>query len=360
MTWTFEWRTAWTDVWDTEFEQRWRRLLEQAPRSRPFHRPEVVRAWAETCGRAAGITPLFGVATSADGHRILLTWVVVAYRGRRGTRRVLEPAGQAFFGYQSPLVVPVPGPGPQWASFWDAARDDLRGVCDAASFRFIDADQGVGRWSFEGGGASPVLHLSGVGTLADLLARRSANHRGDVGKKFRRAAERGAVGFGVFTPAETADAQRSFAREFVPAYGAVWDHRPSGNLLEVSPVRAFVTRLVDEGVGAGWTHFSRLTVGGEAVAWHLGLLHGGELYFWMPTHLVAWNAVSPGKLLLARLIEHGIAAGWSALHFQTGAQDYKRAWTDDDADLRAVRWRSPSLKGHVFGLYDRWRGSTPA
>ncbi|MGE0393578.1 MAG: GNAT family N-acetyltransferase [Vicinamibacterales bacterium] len=360
MTWTFEWHTTWAEVWDNEFEARWRALLGQAPHSRAFHRPEVVRAWAETCGKAAGAAPVVGVATSADGHQVLLTWVVVTYRGRRGARRVLEPVGQALFGYHSPLVVPVSGSAPDWESFWEAARRELRAACDQARLRFIDAEQGVGRRSSVCGEASPILRLSGVGTLADLLATRSANHRGDVGKKFRRAAERGHVRFHVFGPDDAAEARRSFAAEFVPAYGAVWDGRPEGNVLASPPVLAFATRLVDEGVGQSWTHYSRLTIGDEAVAWHLGLLHRGELYFWMPTHDVAWSGVSPGKLLLARLIEHGLDSGWSTVHFQTGAHDYKRAWTDDDAGLRAIRWFSPSLKGCLLGLYDAWRDRIPA
>lgn len=302
---------------------------------------------------------MFGLATSTEGHRILLTWVVVTYQGRHGTRRVLEPAGQAFFGYHSPLLVPAPGVAVDWARFWDAARRDLRAACDQAIFRFLDADHGLGRWSAEGGEASPVLHLSGGGTLADLLARRSANHRGDVGKKFRRAAEHGEVGFHVFGPGDAAEARRSFTTEFVAAYGAVWDERPTGNVLDSSSVFAFATRIVEQGIVPGWTHYSRLTIGGEAVAWHLGLLHIGELYFWMPTHSVAWNGVSPGKLLLARLIEHGLASGWSTLHFQTGAHGYKRAWTDDDAGLRAIRWSSPSLKGRLLALYDGWQGRMP-
>ncbi len=358
MNWTFEWRTTWADIWGTEFEQRWQALLDEAPRSRVFHRPEVVRAWAETCGQAAGCTPIFGIATSPEGHRVVLTWVVATYRGQ-GVRRVLEPAGQVFFGYHSPLVVPATGSAPDWASLWDAARRELRALCDQARFRFIDPEQGVGRWSSDGGETSPVLHLPVGGTLTELLARRSANHRGDVGKKFRRAEERGEVRFLVFGSGETADAHRSFLSEFVPAHAEVWGDRPAGNVLDSAHVLAFATRLVMEGVDPGWTHFSRLTIGGEAVAWHLGLLHRGELYIWMPTHRVAWNAVSPGKLLLTRLIEHGLASGWSTVHFQTGAQDYKRAWTDDDAGLRAIRWSSPTVKGHLLELYDGWRGRMP-
>lgn len=359
MTWTFEWCTAWKDVWETAFERRWRDLLANAPHSRAFHRPEVVRAWAETCGHAAGIAPMFGLATSAEGHRILLTWVVVPYQGRHGSRRVLEPAGQAFFGYHSPLVVPAPGVAVDWARFWDAARRDLRAACDQAIFRFLDADHGVGRWSADGGEASPVLHLPLGETLAGLLARRSSTHRRDVGRSFRRAEERGEVVFHVFGPGEGAEALGSFTTEFVEAYAAVWDERSAGNALESSSLLAFATRLLEQGIAPGWTHYSRLTVGGEAVAWHLGLLHAGELYFWMPTHRVAWKNISPGKLLLARLIEHGLASGWSALHFQTGAHEYKQAWTADDAGLRAVRWSSPSLKGRLLALYDGWQGRMP-
>lgn len=355
MTWTFDWLTAWPDVWGTGFERQWRALLAAAPHARPFHRPEVVRAWCETRGAAAGLEPAFALATSAEGHQCLLTWIIETRRGRHATRRIAGPAGQADFGYHSPLVVPAPGPHPDWPAFWESARQALRHRCDQASFRFIDPEQGTGRWASPTGELSPVLTLAPGDTLASVLARRSANHRGDVGKKFRRAAERGEVGFHVFGAGESAEARRSFAADFEPAYADIWRNRPSGNLLDAPGMRAFLHRLLGDGIDGGWTHYSRLTIGGEAVAWHLGLAGGQALYFWMPTHKAAWNAVSPGKLLLAMLIEHGIAAGWSQLHFQTGGQDYKRAWTDDDAGLRAVQWRAPSIKGHLLGLYDAWQ-----
>src|SRR5687768_7339114 len=102
MAWQFEWRQTWPEVWVEDFQQMWRKLLAAAPQANVYHRPHLVRSWVETCGKAINAHPCFGIARDSDGQCLLLPWIVVTYVGRFGMRRVLEPAGQDFFGYHSP------------------------------------------------------------------------------------------------------------------------------------------------------------------------------------------------------------------------------------------------------------------
>ena len=352
MAWQFEWRRNWPEVWAEDFQQRWRSLLAAAELTNVYHRPEVVRSWAETCGEAIGAQPCFGLARHSDGHRLLLPWIVVTYAGRLGRRRVLEPAGQSFFGYHSPLAANGRQEKLNWPGFWSAARHELRGVCDQALFRFLDQEQAQGAMSESCADQNPMLDLAGVTDLATLLESRSANHRGDVRRRLRRIAERGEISLWIPGETDVDVARADFLERFLPAYDEIWRRRPAGNMFNRAGVKDFVERVLTEGLAAGWAHYSAMKVGGEPVAWHLGLIDRRQFYWWIPTHAQSWNDWSPGKVLLARLIEQGIADGWTHLHFQTGGHDYKLAWANADANLRTIRWQSPTLKGKVLSLYD--------
>ena len=74
-----------------------------------------------------------------------------------------------------------------------------------------------------------------------------------------------------------------------------------------------------------------------------------------PAHDVEWQAFSPGKVLLARLIEQAIEHRVDAVHFLTGAQRYKLDWKPEVRNLSAVRWHAPSAKGAALAWYDSGR-----
>lgn len=352
MDWQFEWRRTWTEVWSEDFQQHWRDVLAASLQADVFHQPEVIRSWAETYGDVVGAQPCFGIATHSTGNQVLVLWIVVNYQGRLGQRRVLEPAGQSYFGYHRLLVTERHQGQIDWPSFWLAVRSALADICDQALLPYVGEEQGQGVFSEPASEQNPVLNLEGVGDLAALLERCSANHRGDVRRRLRRISECGDVSLWIPGNMEIDAAQADFVERFLPAYDEIWRERPAGNMFNRPGVLDFAKRVLVEGLASGWAHYSVLRIAGEPVAWHLGLIDKGQLYWWIPTHAPSWNDWSPGKVLLAKLIEQGIAAGWTHLHFQTGGHDYKLAWANTDANLRTIRWQSPTLKGKVLSFYD--------
>jgi len=356
--WRVAWRTAWPDVWEGGFLSTWNEMLQQAPFSHVYHRPEVVRAWAETRGAALEAQPMIGLAANRGGCRVLLPWVVVAYRGKFFHRQVLEPVGQSLFGYHDPLVTGDNLGAIDWTSLWETLRRTLRTVCDQALFRSVHARYAQGRRRVPCSEESPILNLRGVTDFAGILANCSQNHRGDVRRRLRRLMEQGEVRLWVAGPADVPAVEADFHERFVPAYNAIWGARPVGNMLVQSGLVAFLTRVVTEGVQNGWGHYVSLRVNGRHVAWHLGLFDRGSLYWWIPTHDPTWEHFSPGKVLLAKLIEYGVGARWLQIHFLTGGHPYKLAWRPDALDLRTIRWYAPSLRGKMLTWYDRWRQRT--
>jgi CelD/BcsL family acetyltransferase involved in cellulose biosynthesis len=349
--WTFEWRRSWDEVWEAAFVARWRRVFETSTTAHVYHRPELVRQWADTVGAAIGADPCVGFATSSSGANVVLPWVIVPYSGRLTVRRTLEAAGSAAVGYHNPLVAGDPAT-IDWSCFWVAARKAVGGACDQALFRLLEPALAAGEDMRRDSEESPVLMLSGRADLDHVLACCSSSHRVDVKRQFRRARERGEVVLEIAGPGDVAWAIDSLRCELLPAYRSLWEGRPTKSTLFHPGVDAFFEAVVTVGVPAGWGHFSVLRVGGAPVAWHLGFLDDGRLYWWLPTHDAAWSAYSPGKLILAALVDHGCHAGWREIHLLTGNHGYKAAWNPLPRTLTAVSWLAPTLRGRLMAWYD--------
>ena len=356
-TWKFRWYRSWKDVWQSPCLDVWNRLFENNPTATVFHNPAVVKAWAETMGSSEDIEPLVGVASQEAGESVLLPWIVVSYSGRFARRRVVEPAGQAFFGYQDPLSRDAAAV--DWACLWSSARRSTSVVADQTRLPFVRPESAPGDLGVPSSEMSPVLRLEGLTSLDAVLARTSANHRGDVRRRLRRLRERGSLRLWVADESERTNALRDFRQAFLPAYDRIWSSRPTGNMFErFRGLVPFCERVIEDGIRDGWGHYCSLVLDGEPIAWHLGLQHADELYWWIPTHSVAERNYSPNKVLLALLIERATQRGVRALHFQTGGADYKLKWNPEPTRLKRVEWYSARFKGQALALYDRSVGQS--
>jgi CelD/BcsL family acetyltransferase involved in cellulose biosynthesis len=195
--------------------------------------------------------------------------------------------------------------------------------------------------------------LGGCADLEQILLRCSSSHRVDVRRQFRRARECGDVTLEVAAPDTVATALESLRCELLPAYRSLWEGRPVKNTLLLQPgFDAFLERTVTAGVPEGWAHFSVLRIGATPVAWHLGFFDGGRLYWWLPTYDMKWSAYSPGKLVLAALVDHGCHSAWREIQLLTGNHGYKAAWNPVPRKLTAVAWTAPTVRGRLMALYD--------
>jgi CelD/BcsL family acetyltransferase involved in cellulose biosynthesis len=349
--WRFDWRRDWNSVWSSDFISKWEALIDASPAANIYHRPAVVRAWAETHGRAIGAEPLFGYATNHDGARVLLTFIRRTQRGRLVKRRSLSAAGEAFFGYHDPLVSAPDGV--DWSRFWKNVRDQTSSDCDQALLRFVHAGFANGSLSEPATDASPLLDLSNDRSLDDVYARCSSKHRHETRRLLRRLGERGATSLRAAGAGDGPGAVRIWSDGFLPAYNEYWRAKPAGSMLDQQGVGGFAARVVEEGTRDSWAECGQLEVGADSAAWYVGLLFRDSFYLWISAYNRSYLDFSPGRLMLALLIERCIDRRLKFLHLMTGDQQYKREWQPVDQAMCSIRWHAPTAKGRVLAWYDR-------
>ncbi len=354
--WRFDWLRDWSGVWDGSFERTWRRMFEASASSHVYHHPSLVKAWADTCGLAAGHQPMFGLAHASSGADVVLPWIISRQRGTVAIRRRLEPAGQDLFGYHDPLT-DARASTIDWKTFWNGVRTTASANSDQALFHFVHADF-AGQSVEPSSDGSPVLALDRFENFDALLGACSANHRGEVRRRRRRLAERGEISLWVAGAADARQALDDWRSNARGAYHELWADRDRRNTVWRDGFDAFADRVIADGLAGGWAHYAVLAVDGEPIAWHLGLADRERLYWWIPIHRREWDGFAPGKVLLAAIVERLCELRWRELHFLTGAHAYKMAWRPTFCDLRVVRWHARGVRGSALALYDRARATT--
>jgi len=93
-----------------------------------------------------------------------------------------------------------------------------------------------------------------------------------------------------------------------------------------------------------YADFAKLKFGEDIVAYHLGYNYRGHFYYTRPTFDIQYSHFSPGKLLLAKLIEREIEHGTKIFDLGRGQQEYKYWFSKDELPLLALRvYRSKTI-----------------
>lgn len=349
--WQFEWRGG-PGAWHGDFEEAWTTARGRTRLTSVYHDLRFLRAWWQTVGAARDHQILLGRATHPGQPAVLMPWLVATYRGTLVTRTVVEYVGQEHAAYQDPLVDGDPAE-VNWADFWHAARESIRGIADTLLLRFVSADVAAAEYS-RPTDPSPVIVLSEAPTFESALSRASANHRGDLRRRLRRLAEHGR--FDLWSPGtdEAVEAHHDWTTRFVPAYRRQWGEK-GGGVLAAAGGEALLSRVVREGVAEGWASYRALRLDGQTIAWALLLREGRDDYWWVPAYDTAHEELAPGKVVLALLVEQSIAEGKRALHLLTGGQGYKMAWRPMVPPRVALGWHATSWRGRALQAYDAWR-----
>jgi CelD/BcsL family acetyltransferase involved in cellulose biosynthesis len=351
--WRFEWIEEYDGVLSPSFLSVWEGIARRARNPHVFQEPQIARAWLETKGAALGVVPRFCRAVSDAGAEVLVPFCQVPHGRHNAWRRRLISVGEPHFDYQDPAAVWPEDGTPPWAEFWPSLNDELarKGRWEHAMLLRLGFASAPSDAAADTAGESPVLRIEAKATLDDVLKDRPAKHRTDVRRQIRRLQDLGRVDLHTYTPDELPAARVELHR-LREAHERLWAGSAAQGLLRRPGTFAFYERLVEAALPA-LVHFSVLRVADRPVSWHFGFLRDGVLHWYKPTYEEDLEALSPGKVHLARLIELGLRLGWREIDLGGGTEAYKYLWTDDARPLAQWHWQADTWRERMYRVARR-------
>lgn len=117
--------------------------------------------------------------------------------------------------------------------------------------------------------------------------------------------------------------------EFFRAHVARFLHTGRISNLAQRERRDFLVELARLLAPRGWLRMSRMTAGSRTVAWNYGFKFGGSWFWYQPTFVNDLEKVSPGFVLLSKLIEQAAEESAEVVDLGLGAEAYKDGFANE-------------------------------
>lgn len=329
------------DTLPTEVKSAWDSMSTTDNQSTIFQDRRFVGLWFSEKSVANGGRLVVCYARSTDDQlEAILPMVQIPGSIRSLWTKRLLAAGEPNFDFQDPLVSSRNSFFQRRVTFWEAFRSELAKIgfsrfTIARTHReylpdHCERDASEQTWKSS---------LEGFHSLDEFLSARSSNLRGDVKRRLRRINDIGSVEYNIFPPDSIAEASQEL-NLMQRAYEDLWEGKPAASLFRAPGMATWYRSLIQTYLPTGTLHFSRLLCGGQAIAWHFGFLHHGVLHWYKPTYGKKFASLSPGKILLAKVIEEGVRRGWKAVDYGPGMEPYKLQWATESAQMFRWEWNS--------------------
>lgn len=338
--WKLDVYRSWDEVNDPSFIETWNSWLGRARDGHVFYHPVILRTWTEKYRDLNGdISPLYCVARHGE-TTFFLPLVLWRRNWKNAFIRMIVPAGFSDFDYHDPIVAGKAGPD-MMDSFWRMIESRIMagdlGPFDEVCFTGIRFPGRQASWQREDE-ACPYVDLSPYRSYEEFYLSRKKNLRSQVEKRRRQLSEKGSLTYHRYGGGEI-DAAVAALPAFLESHSQRWP------LAYKAP--GLYADIVRNGIPAGLVHFSELRLDGKAVAWHLGYMDNGQFYYYMPAYLSEYHNYSPGKVLLASLMQDSIECGGRVFDFLRGVYRYKEEWADGTLGLYTYQARSGKVQSRV-------------
>ena len=332
MSWKFHWLTKWDEIWHEDFVSQWQRWLDESPSAHVFYHPALVRAWIETYLPLRDIRPCFLVA-EAPGQMVFFPLVLWRRNWKNAFQKLLIPVGYSDYDYHDPLFTENVAQSDKnifWQEFEQALSTSSPVIYDRLLFDGIrqrsipysNIQTKNQRWNkIE---SCPWIDLSKFKKPEEFLPSLKTSLRQDLRRQQRRMAEIGVIEFKSYGTGKEREALQE-----VPDFLAFHSCRWPG----AYKAPGFFKYLFEYGMEANILRFPVLRLNSKTIAWHLVFQFQDKIYSYMPAHNKEFEKLSPGKVLLLRIIEDAIAQGLECYDFLRGEESYKVGWTDKTETL---------------------------
>jgi CelD/BcsL family acetyltransferase involved in cellulose biosynthesis len=187
----------------------------------------------------------------------------------------------------------------------------------------------------------------------EYLSELSSSRRYDIRRKLRKAAKKGEVTFEMVESADDLDGA-------VTAFADLNRERLGNKQIEGGFRDArfgeFHTGIMPALQRKGALRLCFLKIDGKTIASLYILKHGKKYLYYQGGFDAEWNAFSPGTLIFANAIRHGIEnEGIEEFDFLRGAEGYKLGWTHDRRMLTTTEIFRPTSRGRLLYRWTRAR-----
>jgi CelD/BcsL family acetyltransferase involved in cellulose biosynthesis len=303
----------------------WNALLARSATQVPFLRHEAASVWWSTLGGGEWPAGRLWLGTGRDARGALIAiWPLFRPEGPSADGR-LHLIGSFEISDYLDAIVPAERSDEACTALLDAleAQGEVRGLDlynlpeaspTLASVQAIAPGRG---WTIQRERLSPCPVVSLEGGWEAYLARLDKKQRHELRRKLRRAADQPQpVELRIVSPSDDVDTQmESFLT--LMAYGG-----DKARFLQPAMRRQF-TALTREAFRCGCLNLAFLDVGGNPAAAYWSFDYRNRLWVYNSGLNPAYASLSPGWVLLGRLIQWAIEAGRTEVDFLRGEEGYK-------------------------------------
>lgn len=180
-----------------------------------------------------------------------------------------------------------------------------------------------------------VQDVCPVVTLPDefneYIAGLDKKNRHELRRKIRRAA--GSSAWYIVGPEHDLDAEIA---KFLDLMAASAEEK--AKFLQDENNRRFFERIVPKVAARGWLQLAFLTVAGDPAAGYVNFVYNDRVLVYNSGHAAGEHGhLSPGIVLLGRLIEHAIEQGYAEFDFLRGDEPYKYDMGGRDTEVHQLR-----------------------
>jgi CelD/BcsL family acetyltransferase involved in cellulose biosynthesis len=316
---------------DHEFDAlqgEWNELVESSPASMPFTRYEYLRTWWRTQGGGEWPRAALRLVVAREGDR--LVGVAPFFRAAHEERRAWLLLGSIEISDYLDLIV-ARGKEEQFVRhLLDLAaaqpadefeRLDLYNLrAGSKTLDFLESLTGPAGWQTEKQELQPCPSIALPGSWEAYLDRLDKKQRHEVRRKLRRSqGDEEEIAWAIVEP--QADVQAAIEK-FLALMKL--DERKAA-FLSAPMVEQFRLSLA-AAHAAGWLQLALLTVDGRPAAAYANFDYANRIWVYNSAIDPHFAALSPGWILLARLIEWAIEHRREAFDFMRGNEGYKFQW----------------------------------
>lgn len=340
-------RTEIFHEFDEKLEFFWR-AFESDAHVLPFQSYDWQRYWNTEVGQPKYRIKIFVVVCFGDGRvRAIFPFGIKRVMGAR----ILGFLGADENDYSAPLI----GPNMSSTEFKDIWKEVLTVASgqDVVYFRnmpkqitrsdnFLLDNIAVKQTEY-------AYSISLPNSFKEYSLRLSKSMMKDNKRMVRRLSELGELKFQVF---ETRDDFNNVLEVMISQKETRYLSSGARNIFFDQSVRSFYSNFYDLFCKGFGVHLSALILDDQVLATHLGIRHGDQFYYLMPTFNAddKWRKFSLGRIHLEKLIDWAIENGIVKFDFTIGGESYKAIWCDGEMPIYN-HLKIRSFRGIIYFLY---------